>query len=615
VKHSTCPSQIVASLASLAVLWTLGASPLGAQVAPTETERLNSWFEEQFEDYLVFHPIEQTYVGRRSALIDDFSIAGLDAEMAWQRASVAEMRQGFDYDRLTDEAKESWALWEYRLTTNEAALPFRDHVYRFDQFSAWHAEFPRLLITFHEVERALDMEAYIARINGSARAIRQLIERSRLAADQGIRPPAFSFGLVISEARQIISGVPFDVGPDDSAIWADIRQEVDSLLAKAQIDGPRAQELREEARSALVGPFRMAYEELIAWQTEDRVNATADAEGAWSLPNGAAYYSERLRNQTTTTLPAEEIHEIGLRDVARLRTAMESIAEQVGFQGDLSDFFVQLREDTGNPTLFFPDTDEGRQGYLDGSKAAIERIRAELPNYFGILPTSGIEVRRVEPFREQPGAAQHYVTGTLDGSRPGIYYAHLSDMTAMPKIDLEVTAYHEGIPGHHMQLSIALEATGLPTFRRHAWYGAYGEGWALYSEPLAKEMPGTYTDPYSEFGRLGSEIWRAARLVVDTGLHSRGWSEEQAVEYFLANSSATEGGAHSEIQRYLVSPGQATSYKIGMLKIQGLREKAEVALGDEFDIRDFHDVILGGGALPLSLLESRVDRWIASRLD
>ncbi len=291
---------------------------------------------------------------------------------------------------------------------------------------------------------------------------------------------------------------------------------------------------------------------------------------------------------------------------------MEAIAEQVGFQGGLSEFFVQLREDTSNSLLFFPDTDEGRQRYLDDSKAAIDRIQAELPNYFGILPQTPIEVRRVESFREQPGGAQHYVNGTPDGSRPGIYYAHLSDMKAMPRIDLEVTAYHEGIPGHHMQLSISQERASLPTFRRQSAFGAYVEGWALYSELLAREMPGTYGDPYAEFGRLGSEMWRAARLVVDTGLHSMGWSEEQAVEYFLSNTSATEAATRSEIQRYLVSPGQATSYKIGMFKIQELRTKAEEALGIDFDIRAFHDIILVGAALPLSLLEDRVDRWIAS---
>jgi uncharacterized protein (DUF885 family) len=222
-------------------------------------------------------------------------------------------------------------------------------------------------------------------------------------------------------------------------------------------------------------------------------------------------------------------------------------------------------------------------------------------------------VKRVEAFREQPGAAQHYYPGTPDGSRPGVYYAHLVDMNSMPKTELEVIAYHEGLPGHHMQISIAQELTGVPTFRTQAFDTAYAEGWGLYSEWLAKEMPGTYQTPYSEYGRLMSEMWRAIRLVVDTGMHAKGWTEQQAVDYFRANSSVPDAAIKSEIQRYLVMPGQATAYKVGMIKIQQLRKKAETELGANFDIRGFHDTILGGGAMPMDLLERRVDRWIASK--
>jgi uncharacterized protein (DUF885 family) len=284
----------------------------------------------------------------------------------------------------------------------------------------------------------------------------------------------------------------------------------------------------------------------------------------------------------------------------------------VGFQGDLQAFFAELRDKKDDPRYYFPDTDAGRDAYLKEATAAIDKIKAVLPKYFGLLPKADLIVKRVEPYREQPGAAQHYFQGTPDGSRPGVYYAHLSDMKAMPKSELEVVAYHEGLPGHHMQIAIAQELQGIPTFRRQFGVTAYAEGWGLYAEWLAREMPGTYQDPYSRFGRLGSEIWRAIRLVVDTGLHAKGWSQEQAVQYFLANSATTEPAARSEIRRYMVLPGQATSYKIGMLKIQELRRKAEAALGARFDIRAFHDTILGGGAMPLTILEARVDRWIAS---
>ena len=577
-----------------------------------ETDRINAWFEDKFEEQLAFSPIQQTFLGRSSDQIDEFTIEAFDARLAWQRASVAEMRAEFDYELLAEEARTSYDVWEYQLQQAEQALPYRLHGYVFDQMSAVHTRFPQLLITFHAVSGPTDMEAYTKRIGESARAIRQLISLSQIAAERGIRPPRFAYQFVIDEANKIISGVPFDDGPDDNAVWADVQTEIQGLLERNQVDQAQASELTDAARSALAGPFRSAYQALITWQEADRLNASQDAKGVSALPNGTAYYRERLANQTTTDLTADQIHETGLAEVARLRDEMMATKEQVGFRGDLMAFFTELRDDKENPLYYYPDTDEGRQAYIDDARAAIERIEAQLPHYFGILPKAGLEVRRVEAFREQPGAAQHYFPGTPDGSRPGIYYAHLADMKSMPKRDLEVIAYHEGLPGHHMQISIAQELTDVPTFRTQAGFGAYVEGWGLYTEWLATEMPGTYEDPYSEFGRLGSEIWRAIRLVVDTGLHSKGWSEEQAVQYFFENSPATEGAARSEVRRYLVTPGQATSYKIGMLKIQELRRKAEDTLGARFDIGAFHDTVLGGGALPLSVLEKRVDRWISS---
>jgi len=228
-----------------------------------------------------------------------------------------------------------------------------------------------------------------------------------------------------------------------------------------------------------------------------------------------------------------------------------------------------------------------------------------------VLPQAPLVVKRVEPFREQPGAAQHYFGGTPDGSRPGIFYAHLSDMNAMPKYQLEAVAYHEGVPGHHLQISIAQERTGLPKFRTQYFYGAYSEGWGLYAESLSKEM-GFFTDPYSDFGRVGAEMWRAVRLVVDTGMHAKGWTEQQAVAYFLENAPLAEGAIRSEVQRYLVWPGQATTYKVGAMTIQRLRDEARQALGPTFDYRAFHDVVLGGGSMPLPVLEARVRRWIAA---
>lgn len=412
---------------------------------------------------------------------------------------------------------------------------------------------------------------------------------------------------MIQQSRAVVTGAPFG-GTGDSPLLADVKAKLAGLVAGDKIDTARADELRAAAETALTQRVGPAYEKLIAWAEADRAMSDDVATGVWKLPDGPAYYVERLAASTTTTMTADEIHELGLAEVARIQAEMEEIKRRVGFDGTLQEFFASVR---GNPEFLFPNTDEGREAYLETSRSYYAAIEARLPEFFGLLPKAKLVVRRVEAFREQPGQAQHYVPGTPDGSRPGTYYVHLIDMSSMPKVDLESVAYHEGIPGHHMQISIAQELEGVPQFRTQARYTAYTEGWGLYAERLAKEM-GAYRDPYSDFGRLGNEIWRAIRLVVDTGLHAKGWTEQQAVEYFLANGPTSEGQVRAEVRRYIVMPGQATAYKVGMLKILELRERARTALGAAFDIREFHDVVLGGGALPLAILERRVDDWIAA---
>lgn len=589
------------------------STKIASETEITESARLNAWFEEQYKTVISFSPIQQTFMGMKTDQdkIDDFSMEAAEKQLAWRRASVTEMKEKFDYNKLTDDAKISYDIWVHQLTSAEAADKFRYNGYIFEQMQAIHGFFPQLLIAFHKVQEAEDFENYISRIGESARGIGQLIELSKTAADKGVRPPKFAFETVIEESQKIITGAPFDDG-EDSSIWADAKGKIAALKEAGKIDDAKAAEFTEAARAELIEKWLPAYQAIIAWQKEDIVNASEEAKGVNSLPNGDAYYNERLANQTTSALTADEIHEIGLAEVARIRSEMEAIKEKVGFNGTLVEFFTELRDSKDNPKYYYPDTDEGRQAYIDDATAAIDTMKERLPDYFGVLPKADLVVKRVEPFREQPGAAQHYFPSAPDGSRPGVYYAHLSDMTAMPKRELEVIAYHEGLPGHHMQIAIQQELDAVPTFRTQAFFTAYAEGWALYTEKLAKEMEGTYTDPYSDFGRLGSEIWRAVRLVLDTGLHSKGWTEDQAVEYFKANSAITETQARSEVQRYLVLPGQATSYKVGMMKMQELRAKAEKELGDKFDIRAFHDTVLSGSAMPLLILERRVNQWIKS---
>jgi uncharacterized protein (DUF885 family) len=576
--------------------------------AERETGRLNAWLDARYEEQLDFHPLAKTMLGRKDDYdeIDDMSEAGEDAELAWHRETVADLKSTFDRGKLTAEGQTSYDLWIYMLQEREDALPFRRRGYQFNQLYGMHTELPADLINFHRVDEERDMVAYIARLREVGRALRQVQVRAEVAAREGVHAPRFAYEAVATQARAVVTGAPFE-GAADAPLWADAKSKTAALVDAGKISPVRADELKRDAEAALTNDLKPAYDELIAWVDEELAAADPVATGIWKLPDGPAAYAEALRANTTTNMTADEIHTLGLAEVARIRAEMETIKAKVGFRGTLREFFTYLRDD---PRFQFPDTDAGRKAYLQAAQSFYAGIEKRLPDFFGILPKGGIEVRRVEPFREVPGAPQSYVPGTPDGSRSATYYVHLSDMTSMPKPVMEGIAYHEGIPGHHMQIAIAQELTGVPRFRTQAGFTAFSEGWGLYAESLAKEMGG-YQDPYSDFGRLTTEMWRAIRLVVDTGLHEKRWSEQQAVDYFRENSSMAEGQMREEVRRYLVWPAQATSYKIGMLKIQELRARSELELGAKFDIRAFHDTVLGGGALPLPLLERRVDEWIA----
>jgi uncharacterized protein (DUF885 family) len=585
----------------------LPESPLDRMAG--ETARLNEWFDARYEEQLDFSPLLQTQLGRKDDYdrIDDLSESGQDAQLEWLRGTARDLQRDFDRNLLTPEAQTSYDLWLYGLMRAEASLPFRRRGYVFHQMGGPHTGLPQALINFHRVDEEADMVAYVTRIGEVGRAIGQALERAQLAAAEGVHAPRFAYEAVIQQARALVTGAPFG-STGESPVYADAGAKIAALVASNKINAARADELTAAASTALTERFKPAYDALIAWADTERANSAELATGVGNLPDGAAFYTDRLAANTTTAMTAEEIHALGLAEVDRIHAEMESIKRQLGFDGTLVEFFASLRN---NPRFLFPNNDEGREGYLQASRDFYGAVEARLPEYFGLLPKAGLVVKRVEAFREQPGQAQHYQPGTVDGSRPGTYYAHLIDMNSMPKVEMESVAYHEGIPGHHMQISIAQELTGVPMFRTQTRHVAYTEGWGLYAERLAKEM-GRYEDPYSDLGRLGSEIWRAIRLIVDTGLHSKGWTEEQAVQYFLTNGPTSDGQVRAEVRRYLVMPGQATAYKVGALKIQELRERAQTALGDRFDIRGFHDTVLGGGALPLEILERRVDAWVAA---
>ena len=579
----------------------------------SESERLNAWFEEKYEQQLQFSPLMMTRLGRKDLYgeIDDMSEQGQEKRLQWMAATVDELKANFDYSKLDEETKISYDIWMFQFEQAKKQAEFLRRNYVLTQMNGMQSMLPTLLINYHKVAETSDMEAYISRLAGVGRAVEQLTSRVAINADEGVKAPYFAYEGVIKQSKAIISGKPFDPDSDeDSSLLADVKSKVAALEESGEITAEQAATFIEKAETALLDKVMPAYGKLISWFENDLPNISREATGASALPQGEAYYNSALALRTTTDLTADEIHQIGLNEVDRILAEMEKIKHAEGFDGTLKEFFAYIKSDNTDERFYYPNTDEGRQAYLDDATAFLDNIADKLPEFFGILPKADLVVKRVEPFREQAGAPQHYFAGSPDGSTPGVYYAHLIDMTTMPKNEMEAIAYHEGNPGHHMQISIAQELEGVPKFRTTSFFNSYVEGWALYAELVAKEMGG-YQNPMSDFGRLVSEMWRAIRLVVDTGIHAKGWTEEQANQFFRDNSPISDGAIKTEVQRYFVWPGQATSYKIGMLKILELREKAETELGEKFDIRAFHDVVLGSGAVPLTILERMVDNWIA----
>jgi uncharacterized protein (DUF885 family) len=589
----------------------LSASESVAAVTPdAATGALNAWLDERYEEALQFSPMRLTIQGRKDLYdqIDEFTEQAARDQAAWRQKTVEQMREQFDYNALTNIGKESFDLWVFQAEQEVADLEFIRHGYLFGELGGPEDWFPTFLINFHKVENEADMRAYISRISGVSRAMDQVLDLVKLRAADGIRPPQFAYETAIDRASKVVTGLPFN-GDADSPMLTDAKGKIESLVTAGSVDEDAAKELLAQVNQHLTGEFQPAYTAFIDFLKTDMVNADAQPRGVSALPNGEAYYNHQLRIFTTLPMTADEVHQLGMSEVQRIKAEMAAIKDEVDFDGDLPAFFEFIRSD---PQFYYSNTDEGREAYLEDTREFLAEIDQKLPDYFGTLPKAELVVKRVEPFREVDGGAQHYMSATPDGSRPGVYYVHMSDMSAYSKTDMETTAYHEGSPGHHMQVSIAQELTDVPVFRTQADFSVYSEGWALYSEKLSKEM-GQFKDPYRDFGRLTAEMWRAIRLVVDTGLHAKGWTQAQAEQFFFDNSAIPEGAIHSEVRRYLTTPGQAVSYKVGMLKIEELRARAEETLGEQFDIRGFHDVVLGGGALPLPLVEARLDNWISAQ--
>ena len=570
----------------------------------SEEQRINAFFDLVYERELALSPQRQSQLGRKTDRLgewDDYSDAFAEQKIERTRTDLERLGTEFDYDALGPETQLSYDLFQINAERAIRNAPFRRHFYVVDQFNEQLSGLITVLQNDHSIEGVEDAEDYISRIAGLEGVLAELTSQMQDRAEFGVVPPAFAFPAVLTDARSISSGRPIDDSDRENAIYSDFRTKV----AELQLDAEQTDELLQSATDALQGPFARGFATLIA--EIERQQKLADGDnGVWSLPDGEAFYQNRVSHHTTLEITPKEVHEIGLAEVARIHDEMRAIKDEVGFEGDLREFFDFIRADPNN---YYEDSDKGREQFLAEATKQVADIYEVVEEYFNQLPEAEMVVKRVEPWRENSTSIAFYNSPPEDGSRPGIYYANLADMASFQRYVFVAITYHESVPGHHFQIALAQELEGLPSFRRYAGYGAFTEGWALYAEQLAREM-GFYKDPYENFGRLQNELWRAARLVLDTGMHTEKWSRQQSIDYFIENTPLSEGDIVTEVERFFVNPGQALGYKIGMIKILELRERAKNELGDAFDIRDFHDVVIGGGSLPLPVLERQVDRYI-----
>jgi len=592
------------------------AAACGGSTGPRETfvqykhldGTLSAFFEETFQRGVDRSPMFQTYLGIKTdyGKWDDMSERRAVEDLELAKADLARL-QRFDPHSLTPENRLSLQLAIHAKKPAIEGFRWRFHNYPVNQMYGLHSRIPAFLGNQHKIDNVADAEAYISRLQGIAPLFKTLEENLRARQEKGVLPPKFVFPKVILDSQNVITGAPFDKG-DDSVLLRDFTLKLIALKATQGLEDAQFDDLREKAAAALRTSVGPAYRSLIALvKTQEQAAGTDD--GVWRLPGGSDFYEFALRRTTTTAMTAADVHATGLKEVARIHAEMREIMRATKFKGSLQDFFNFMRKDK---RFVLANNEEGKAAYLSQAKSIIATMEARLPEVFATLPKAPLEVRPVESYREKSAGKAFYNGPAPDGTRPGIYYANLYDMTDMPTYQMEALAYHEAVPGHHMQIAIAQELTELPKFRRFGGYTAYSEGWGLYSEYLPKEM-GFYQDPYSDFGRLAMELWRACRLVVDTGLHKKKWTREKAIEYLASNTPNPRGDVVKAIERYIVMPSQATAYKIGMLKILALRRKAKDALGEKFDLRAFHDVVLRSGPVPLQVLESVVDDWLASQ--
>lgn len=582
-------------------------TPIASAATASADTRLTAFLDAEFADYVKLQPQLATRLGIKDGgdRWNDIGDKAAEDQVKWRQASVARMKAQFDRATLSPEAQVNYDIWA--LEADRAALSQANRVYRppfYSRLYSVNSQLPDFLINTHGVADVTDLRNYIARLHGIPAVLDVAIERSKASDRAGIHAPKFQIETVIESSQKLTSGAPFDSGPD-AALWADVKAKTEALVTAGKLPRADADALLAEARTAILA-LKPAYGRVISWAKADLPTAPSGRVGAISLPGGAAYYANELKLNTTTDYTADQIHAIGLKEVARIEAEQDALAVKAGFK-DRSAYYAERAR------LFPPKPydDAARAEYLATANAFVAKTRTLLPNYFGMLPASRIEVVREPAFSEVAGGAAHASPPSPDGSRPARTYVHLVGNTNDPAA-LYTLMCHESVPGHNTQGDIQVRQKGGPKFRAVTGYVAFGEGWGLYAEALCKEM-NALPDIAADFMRLDAELFRAARLVTDTGIHALGWTEDEAVAYLSTTGRQPLERSRSEVRRYITLPGQATGYMIGMLKIMEVRRKAEAALGPKFDIKSFHDLLIASGSQPLSILERRVDDWIAAR--
>jgi uncharacterized protein (DUF885 family) len=588
-------SRIPNLIAILFVFLPLTISGGAAQDLPlsNRVKTLNAIFSDYWQDQLKHEPESASSIGdnRYNDQLRDYSVQAYNDSLARGRGFLSRLAE-VDTAGMSTQEQLSKDLLIHELIQNQQGARFKPWEMPVTQFDGLQISLPQLVprLTFNSVK---DYDDYIARLKKVPLAFQQITDDMSIGMDDHREPPAYLMEKVLAQLNAIA-----DQKPEDGPFAQPLKKFPASVSATQQA------RIKQELLAAIAGQVAPAYVRFGKFLKAQYIPGGRNDPGIWALPDGEAYYRFLVKQSTTTDLTPEQIHQIGVDEVKKDEDQLLAIAHKLGF----ADIKALQNAATHNPKLF----PTSKEQLLDAYRGYLDRMRPKLPQLFGRLPKATVVVMPVPAYIEKDQAAAYYEHGSPDGSRPGMVFVNTYQFETRSLADAESRAYHEGLPGHHLQISIAQELTDVPEFRKYLGYTAYTEGWGLYAEQLGKDV-GFYQDPYSDYGRLEGDIWRAVRLVVDTGVHSQHWTREQMVDYFHEHSAVEESGVQAEVDRYIAWPAQALGYKVGQLKFLELRAKAQQALGDKFNLSAFHDQVLDSGALPLDTLEQRVDSWIAQQ--